>query len=421
MLCCTNSVLAENSPVLPQQEIPESISVEKETASPVLTAPVVEDIKPQKKTSKKIDLRAVIFDPNADFKAQAEEENRELTAQENFEYNLHEALHGEVKALSTKGLLADKMKMTFEKGPIDNIVPWFDYNGFFSTIYNGDDFQNQLYSINFTDVGINVNFKDQKTFARVMVSPIKSVPGRTYFQSFFADNYISRKVGKNNTILAGHTWLPMGFEGKESPLTWQFFGRSQLSMKYTSVRALGTKVMGNYKYADYQLGVYSSGRAFTDFFPGPEVAGWVEFKPLANFSDKYGKLTIGTGFNGGNSNSHYALGMGGINYEYKRFRAVTEFGIADGSNGALGYTPNKSKGINTTVSYRITPKLQALFRYDQFDPNTDKANDMRREYTTGLNYFVKDQALRLMLNYVFYSVENGTYGSRILVGTQIVL
>ena len=124
IFCCANSAIAENTAILPEQQIPEILSVEKETPSPVLTAPVVEDVKTSKKTSRKIDLRAVIFDPNADFKAQAEEENRELTAQENLEYNLHEALHGEVKALSTKGLLADKMKMTFEKGPIDNIVPW---------------------------------------------------------------------------------------------------------------------------------------------------------------------------------------------------------------------------------------------------------------------------------------------------------
>ena len=95
--------------------------------------------------------------------------------------------------------------------------------------------------------------------------------------------------------------------------------------------------------------------------------------------------------------------------------------MADGSNGALGFSSNRSKGINGTLAYRVTPRLQILGRYDQFDPNTDKSNDMRREYTAGVNYFIKGQALKLMLNYTLYSVENGTYGSRILLGTQIVL
>jgi hypothetical protein len=179
--------------------------------------------------------------------------------------------------------------------------------------------------------------------------------------------------------------------------------------------------MGNYKYVDYQLGFSSAGRAFTDFFPGPECTGWVELKPLANTGGKYGKLTIGAGFNGGNAQSHYAVGTGAINYEYKRLRAITEFGMADGSNGALGYSANKSGGFNGTLAYRITPKLQALVRYDKFDPNTERDNDQRTEYTAGINYFIKDQALKLMLNFVHYTLENGTFGDRIMVGTQIVL
>lgn len=414
------TVLVNNTPT---QQATTEISNQQ---TPILKMPIVEDIKPQKTTidkkeTRKIDLKAVIFDPDFNAKAQAIEENREMTKEEELQFNLHEALHGEVKAISTKGLLADKMKIKFDEGPIESIAPWIDYNGYFSNIWNGDTYQNTLYNINFADVGVNINMRDKKTFARIMISPVKSVEGRTYFQSFFADNYITRKVSKNNTVLVGHTWLPLGLEGKDSPLNWQFFGRSQTSLRYSSVRTLGTKIMGNYKYADYHLGVYSAGRAFTDFFPGPEVAGWVEFKPLANYKDKYGKLIIGTGFNAGNAQSHYAVGAGAVSYEYKRLKWVNEFGIADGSNGALGYSSNKSGGFNSTLSYRITPKLQALVRYDQFDPNTDKANDRRTEYTAGLNYFIKDQALRLMLNFVHYTVENGMFGDRIMVGTQIVL
>ena len=420
LLCCTNFAFADEAQVPVSNKVNADVQ-SSNSVPPVLVAPVVvEAPKPTKPVvSRKVDLHAIIFDPNATVKPP--ENADEMTKADLYKYDINQALKGEVHAVTTKGLLADTMKMTFDKGPIDNIVPWVDYNGYFSNVWSGDTYKNTLYGINFADVGFNINMRDNKTYARVMFSPVKSVEGKTYFQSFFADNYVTHKITKNNTILIGNTWIPIGIEGKESPLVWQFFNRSQTSLNYSSVRALGTKLIGNYKYADYNLGFYSSGRGFVDWFPGPEVAGQIEFKPLANVSEKYGKLTIATGFNAGNAQSHYAVATGAINYEYKRLRAITEFGMADGSNGALGYSGNKSKGINGTLAYRVTPRLQALVRYDHFDPNTDIANNIRTEYTAGINYFVKGQALKLMLNYTLYSIENGTYGNRILVGTQIVL
>ena len=390
-------------------------------------------VKPDEKTKSqepapKVDLNAIIldqnvetFDSNEDVFDSVADEEAELTLPSRVRYNLNEALHGEVSALTTKGLLADKMKMNFDKGPIESISPWIDYNGSLSNIWKGEDYQNTTYGINFADIGINGKMRDNKTEFRMMISPVRSVEGNTYFNSFFADNYVTRKIGKNNKILIGNTWVPLGIEGKESPLVLQYFTRSQTSRTYSSCRALGAKVMGTYKWADYHLGAYSSGRFFKDFFPGEEVAGWVDFKPLANTNGKYGKLTVGGGFDAGNAQTRYAVATGAINYEYKRWRAITEFGMADGSNGASGFSTNKSQGINGTLSYRVTNKLQTLVRYDQFDPNTEKDNDIRTEYTAGINYFLKDQAMKLMLNYVLYTVQNGTFGSRIMVGTQIVL
>jgi hypothetical protein len=244
--------------------------------TPVLVTPP-ETAKKVKASSKKINLQAVIFDPNADFKAEAAEEGREMTKTEEAQYNLHEALHGEVEAISTKGLWADKMKMNFEKGPIESISPWMDYSGNMSGTWTGDDYKNTTYNTYFADFGTHVKMRDGKTAFKFMFSPVKGNPDNNYMRTFFADNFVTRKVGKNNTILVGNTWLPIGFEGNESPLVWQFMNRSQTSMKYTSVRALGAKVMGNYKWADYQTGIYSAGRGFTDFFPGPEFAGWVSF------------------------------------------------------------------------------------------------------------------------------------------------
>ena len=94
---------------------------------------------------------------------------------------------------------------------------------------------------------------------------------------------------------------------------------------------------------------------------------------------------------------------------------------ADGYNGGRGLSSNKAEGLYTTLAYRLTPKLQLVGRYDQFKPNLDYSADIRREYTAGLNYFIKGQALKLMLNYVFCQNDVKEDSHRIILGTQILL
>ena len=77
-----------------------------------------------------------------------------------------------------------------------------------------------------------------------------------------------------------------------------------------------------------------------------------------------------------------------------------EYAYADGSNGDY-YNPNSQQGFFTTLGWNFTPKLQALFRYDYFDPNTNIGSDSISEYSVGLNYFIFEQRLKFAINYVF--------------------
>lgn len=402
------------------------VDVANKTA-PTLVAPVLPQPKHiLKPASRKVDLHAIIFDPTVTVKLPAEAE--EMSKTDEYKYKIHEALHGQVSAASTKGLLEDTMKMTFEKGFIESVAPWVDYNGAWTGAWTGDTYANNTYGVNFQDVGINGKFRTKddpasgkKTVFRVMFNTGKEIVGNTYLQSFLADNYIMRYWSKDDQVLVGYARAAVGVEGGESPFTIPFFGRSQISRTYGNVRTLGVKAQGNHKLYDYSLGFFSSGRFFKDFFPGPEFTGLVSVKPLGMTDGKWGKLTMGGSLNAGNAESHYVVGGAHAIYEYKRLKATVEYASADGSNGSTGFSTNQSEGYYGTLAYRITPRLQALVRYDQFDPNKNKANDIRTEYTAGINYFVKGQALKLMLNYVYYTVENGTYGSRIMAGTQIIL
>lgn len=422
----TSTPQASQSTASPIVEVSNKIAAPN-LVTPVVPAPAVGTRKRiLKPANRKVDLHAIIFDPTVTMK---EPDNAdEMTKKEVAEYKIHEALHGEVSAASTKGLLEDTMKMTFEKGPVESIAPWIDFSSAFTNAWTGEKYANTTYGPNFCDIGINGKFRTnddpksgKKTVFRLMYNVGKEITGNTYLQSFMADNYIMRYWTKDDQILVGYARAAVGIEGGESPFTIPFFTRAQISRTYGNVRTLGVKAQGVHKYYDYSLGAFSSGRFFKDFDPGPEFVGLISVKPLAFTDGKWGKITMGGSLNAGNAESHYVVGGAHLIYDYKRLKASFEYASADGSNGSTGFTSAQSEGFYGTLAYRITPRLQALVRVDQFDPDKNKVNDIRREYTAGLNYFVKGQALKLMLNYVMYSVENGTYGSRIMTGAQIIL
>ena len=69
----------------------------------------------------------------------------------------------------------------------------------------------------------------------------------------------------------------------------------------------------------------------------------------------------------------------------------------------------------------LTKKLQILARYDEFDPNREIANNNKREYSVGLNYYVKGQGLKFILNYVFCQNDATKDSHRIMLGTQLLI
>ena len=58
---------------------------------------------------------------------------------------------------------------------------------------------------------------------------------------------------------------------------------------------------------------------------------------------------------------------------------------------------------------------------DEFTPNCVCSGQKSREYSAGINYFVKGQALKFMFNYIFRQDDSTKNSHRILIGTQILL
>lgn len=318
-------------------------------------------------------------------------------------------------------LLKDKLTFNFEKGPVESVHIWtgLKMNMSEDIQENGDN--NTTFRMGVINNFIDGKFRGGKENFRIMLDTTPQ-NDRPFMQHLFQDLYIDTKRIPHHRILVGNSRPSVGYEGAGSAYTLPFANRSQIARNFGTVRKLGVRVMGNYDFVDYDLGGFSSGTYFSDFFPGGEFDGWVNIKPLAKTNGKYGILKIGGGIATGKRDSiGFTVTSAYVGYEYKKFRIKGEFANANGSNGLSGLTNKHRQGWTVTAYYLINKKLEAIVRYDEFDPDKSIDNNNRREYTAGLSWYIKGQALKLMLNYVFCQNQSAKDSHRIILGAQIAL
>lgn len=316
-------------------------------------------------------------------------------------------------------LLEEILTKKFEKSPVETMHLFGYYKGGLTMDFYPDD-EDLGYEYNAVEGGVNGKFRDGKTIyeARFRFKPQHDY---NFFQYLPSNIYIANTSIPHHTIILGNTRVATGYEGAKSSSVIPFVARSQISRNFGNIRKLGVRLKGNYDLVEYDLGGYSSDTYFREFFPGAEFAGWLTFKPLGKTNGKYGSLKLGTGLTSGKNDIDYTVVGAYASYEYKKWYANFEWGKANGYNGAKALTSNKAEGLYTTLGYRITPKFQIIGRYDQYRPNLDVAHNMQKEYSAGLNYFIKGQALKLMLNYVYCQNDAKDDSHRIILGTQILL
>ncbi len=315
-------------------------------------------------------------------------------------------------------LLQDELTFKYKKGPIDKVQFYGAFQGNFNGLFEGSDYDT-TYDLNIFEAGVVGGLRDKNTDFKLQFN-FKPTDGQNFMQGFITDAYIMNTSLPHHKIIVGNSRNQVGVDGGASSYTLPFAARSQIARNFGNTRALGVRVVGNYSLADYSLALNSSDRFFHEFFAGPEFTGWVNLKPFGRTDGRYGHLVVGGGLNAGHRNENYTVGGAYVGYSYKKFAVNAEYSIADGYNGRT-FSSDRAEGFYTTVTYRLTPKLHILARFDQFDPNRDISGDLRREYTAGLNYFIKGQALRLILNYVFCENQNTEDSHRIILGTQILL
>ncbi len=315
-------------------------------------------------------------------------------------------------------LLKDELTHRFKNGPIHKIQAYGGFRGSLNSIFAQD------YSTNYdnmtTQVGMYGKFNNPDYRFKLAINPLPRT-GSNYIDRFISDAYIINTTLPHHQIIAGYSRVQTGIEGGTSSYILPFVTRSQIARNFGSARSLGVKVLGNYNYVDYNIGVGSSGRYVTSGMPGMEFTGWLNVKPFGSEDKKFGKLTLGAGFNGGHNGIDYSVGSVYVGYKHKKLWANFEAGIADGYSGSNGISANKASGYAVTAGWKFNPHWQLIGRVDQFDPNRNVSGDLKREYTVGVNWFIKGQALKIVLNYVFCQNQNRNDSHKIILATQVML
>lgn len=308
-----------------------------------------------------------------------------------------------------------------EESIIESTQFWGAYSANLGMNLVEDESFNANYSFDYINVGLDGKFKDNNADFRIMLN-VNPLSSRNFSQLLFSDMYVATNKIPHNRIWVGNTRPRVGMEGGYSPFLLPFVSRSQISRNFGTVRRFGARLSGDYSLIDYDLGIYSSDTYWQSFFPGTEFIGWVNFKPLGLTDGKYGEITLGSGLQTGKRSCDYTVVGAYAGYKYKKWWANFEWADADGYNGPIGYSVDKkATGFYTTLAYMVSPKLQALLRYDYYDPNKNIANNNRKEYVAGINYFIKGQAVKFMLNYIYAQNEATKDSHRIVLGTQFVL
>lgn len=337
---------------------------------------------------------------------------------------LSDVYHLEVEHIDRPSYLFENIltKEYSENSLIERTHVWGAFNGYWDYRINESSDNDSLFGFNALNIGIDGDFKNNSADFRIMMGIIPQ-SHRNMTKNMFSDVYIGTNKIPHHRVMFGHIRPKVGMEGGNSAYTLPFLYRSQIARTYGQARRVGARIIGDYSLIDYEFGGYDSDTYFNSFFSGAEFVGWVNFKPLGLTDGKYGSLKIGGGIDAGHRVDGFCVTGAYIGYDYKNFFANFEWASADGSNGGTsGYQNlNRSTGFYTTVGYRITPKLQIVARYDEFDPDKRIKHNNSREYSLGLNYFIKGQALRLILNYMFCQNDSAKDSHRIMLGTQILL
>ena len=342
------------------------------------------------------------------------------TEKNTFDY-LSDVYYGKVEAANPLLRLFSEKGLEFKTGPINSVKATFLYDGQLNFLKIEDESLSTNHDFSVIEPAIKTRFNKNKSEAQFSYNIMREIQGHPNgFTRRISTLYVSHDITENQTILFGQgSRLPTNFNGSLSTMQQEFVLKSLRGRTLGDARSVGFRNIANYKYLEYDIGLYDSTRYMKDFGHGLDFTGYLMFKPFADFNEKIGKVRLGTSYNVGeyqNSYSQYSFFLG---YDYNKIHFRSEFADADGYNTRVCLR-DKSNGFYTTLGYDITPKLTILGRYDYLNPTKGISNDTSQEFTAGITYNLFKN-MKFMVNYVHRDFSNKSDSNMILFATRFIL
>jgi phosphate-selective porin len=205
-----------------------------------------------------------------------------------------------------------------------------------------------------------------------------------------------------NYIDVGQQKVPIGYESLLSASALPFVERSLLSQikdplkaPYETGRDTGIQVRGTSGKFDYRLGVFNGLGELTNAVANSDtkaIIGRLAYNVTPDWQ-------IGASYGRGNTGSPRAdrdLWNAFTAYKHDKFSLLGEYTEGDYSDPTNGTQDIRSYYGN--VGYFLTPKLEGVARADFFDYKN--LNATIKQYTLGLNYYLKGNNAKIQLNLV---------------------
>lgn len=203
----------------------------------------------------------------------------------------------------------------------------------------------------------------------------------------------------HHAVQLGQFKLPSEEEGNRSSSKLDFAERSYIGRTFGDKRDIGAMLTGTWPLVDYAFGVFNgAGQNLSDTDDQKDLAAKVTLKPLEPWKDRnVGRLEFDMfGYhrpNHGTAAEKKRLGWG-ARYEWERLSLKSAYMLfQDGAAPGNGWYGQ--------AGFFLLPKqLQAVIRFEGFDPNERAANNAERDLSLGLNYFIANHNAKVQLNYV---------------------
>lgn len=284
-----------------------------------------------------------------------------------------------------------------------------------------------------------------KVSATVMFDPAKDTTSSRARNNILQEIVISYQLNKtattSNSLDIGQFKIPVGYESLvsssalpfvERPLI--FTARDPFDGGYGDVRDTGLQLNSKFsKDFNLRLGVFNgigdrqNALALSD---NKAILGRLDYTGIKN-------LTVGV--SGGSGNTGTSQTASGITATRRANRTLLNFFGAYNKNKVyaaaeylrgnavpISLGQNTTGGVITPVTvagrdiqgyygaagYMFTPKLQGLFRYDNFDTDRRKGNSTLEDYTLGVNYFLKGTEAKVQFNVISHNGDATARGFR---------